>query len=55
MQGDPLHVGSVGPLQPNDPNVTQERRRFRVWQRFTDASRFVFLDETGTATNMTRG
>jgi transposase len=25
-----------------------------VWQRFMDASRFVFLDETGTATNMTR-
>jgi hypothetical protein len=25
-----------------------------VWQRFMDVSRFVFLDETGTATNMTR-
>ncbi|MBD2745789.1 transposase [Microvirga sp. BT688] len=25
-----------------------------MWQRFMDASRFVFLDETGTATNMTR-
>jgi transposase len=25
-----------------------------VWQRFMDASRFVFLDETGAATNMTR-
>jgi len=25
-----------------------------VWQRFMDASRFVFLDETGTATTMTR-
>jgi transposase len=25
-----------------------------VWQRDRDASRFVFLDETGTATNMTR-
>jgi transposase len=36
------------------PDVAQERRRFRVWQRFMDASRFVFLDETGTATNMTR-
>ncbi len=35
-------------------DVAQERRCFRVWQRFMDASRFVFLDETGTATNMTR-
>ncbi|MBM6583124.1 IS630 family transposase, partial [Microvirga sp. BT689] len=35
------------------PDVAQERHRFRVWQRFMDASRFVFLDETGTATNMT--
>lgn len=25
-----------------------------MWQRFMDASRFVFLEETGTATNMTR-
>lgn len=25
-----------------------------MWQRFTDASHFVFLDETGTTTNMTR-
>jgi hypothetical protein len=36
------------------PDRAQERRRWRVWQRFMDASRFVFLDETGTATNMTR-
>jgi transposase len=34
--------------------VAKERRRWRVWQRYMDASRFVFLDETGTATNMTR-
>lgn len=25
-----------------------------MWQRYLDPSRFVFLDETGTATNMTR-
>jgi hypothetical protein len=36
------------------PDVARERRRFRVGQRFMDASRFVFLDETGTAANMTR-
>jgi transposase len=36
------------------PDVAQERRRWRVWQRFMDPARFVFLDETGTATNMAR-
>jgi transposase len=34
--------------------VARERRRFRGWQRFMDATRFVFVDETGTTTNMTR-
>jgi transposase len=36
------------------PDVAAKRRRWRVWQRFMDPARFVFLDETGTATNMTR-
>jgi transposase len=36
------------------PDVAAKRRRWRVWQRFMDPTRFVFLDETGTATNMTR-
>jgi transposase len=36
------------------PDVAHKRRRWRGWQRFMDASRFVFLDETGTATNMAR-
>src|SRR5213596_891781 len=30
------------------------RHRWRVWQRYMDASRFVFLDETGLTTKMTR-
>ena len=30
------------------------RQRWRVWQRYMDAERFVFLDETAAATNMTR-
>jgi transposase len=34
--------------------VACERQRWRVWQRFMDASHFVFLDETGTSINMTR-
>ena len=36
------------------PDVAGKRRRWRAWQRFMDPSRFVFLDETGTATNMAR-
>ena len=34
--------------------VANERRRWRVWQRFMAPEHFVFLDETGTATNMAR-
>lgn len=34
--------------------MARERRHWRVWQRFMDPARFVFLDETGTSTNMVR-
>jgi len=34
--------------------VVRERRHWRVWQRYMDPARFVFLDETGTSTNMVR-
>ena len=30
------------------------RRRWRTWQRFMDPARCVFLDETGTATDLAR-
>jgi hypothetical protein len=36
------------------PDVAQKRRRWRSWQDFMDPARFVFLDETGMATNLTR-
>jgi transposase len=36
------------------PDVAGKRRRWRSWQGFMDPARFVFLDETGTATNLTR-
>jgi transposase len=36
------------------PDVARERSRWRGWQRFMDPVHFVFLDETGTATNMAR-
>jgi transposase len=34
--------------------VARHRDRWRVWQRFMDAERFVFLDETSATTAMTR-
>ncbi len=34
--------------------MATERRRWRVWQRYMDPARFVFLDETGATTNMVR-
>jgi transposase len=36
------------------PDVAGKRRLWRAWQGFMDPSRFVFLDETATATNMVR-
>ena len=35
-------------------DVAQKRRLWRNWRRFMDASRFVFLNETATATTMAR-
>ena len=34
--------------------MAEHRRMWRVWQRFMDPDRFVFIDETGAATNMVR-
>lgn len=34
--------------------MARHRRRWRVWRRFMDTTCFVFLDETGTTTAMTR-
>lgn len=34
--------------------MAEHRRHWRVWQRYMDPERFVFLDETGAATNMIR-
>jgi len=36
------------------PDVAGKRRLWRAWQGFMDPARFVFLDETATATNMAR-
>ena len=34
--------------------MARHRRRWRVWQRYMDAERFVFIDETAATTAMTR-
>ena len=34
--------------------MVEQRRQWQVWQRYMDPTRFVFLDETGAATNMIR-
>lgn len=34
--------------------MAEHRRHWRIWQRYMDPERFVFLDETGAATNMIR-
>jgi hypothetical protein len=36
------------------PDVARHRRRWRVWQRYMDGERFVFIDETAATTAMTR-
>jgi transposase len=36
------------------PDVAHHRQQWRVWQRYMDPARFVFLDETGATTNMIR-
>jgi hypothetical protein len=36
------------------PDGAGQRRLWRAWQRFMDPARFVFIAETGTATNMVR-
>ena len=34
--------------------MARDRKRWRVWQRYMDPGRFVFLDETGASTDMVR-
>src|SRR5213076_1990664 len=45
---------SLRAAEQDRPDVAERRHRWRVWQRYMDASRFVFLDETGLTTKMTR-
>ena len=45
---------SLRVAEQDRPDVAEDRRHWRVWQRYMDPERFVFLDETGAATNMIR-
>jgi transposase len=44
----------MSPARCRPPDVARHRQRWRVWQRYMDPSRFVFLDETGASTTMVR-
>jgi DDE superfamily endonuclease len=45
---------SLRAAEQDRPDVAGKRRRWRAWQRSMNPARFVFLDETGTAPDMTR-
>jgi transposase len=49
-----LEKKSLRAAEQDRPDVARHRRRWRVWQRYMDGDRFVFLDETGATTSMTR-
>jgi transposase len=45
---------SLRASEQDRPDVARHRSRWRVWQRYMDGARFVFLDETSATTAMTR-
>ena len=45
---------SLRAAEQDRPSVAARRRLWRSWQPFMDPERFVFVDETGAATNMIR-
>src|SRR5829696_9521497 len=49
-----LEKKSLRASEQDRPDVARHRSRWRVWQRYMDGDRFVFLDETAAATAMTR-
>ncbi|MFC0387734.1 IS630 family transposase [Muricoccus vinaceus] len=51
---DQSHKKSLRAAEQDRPDVAAHRHHWRVWQRYMDPERFVFLDETGAATNMIR-
>src|SRR3954467_3103434 len=49
-----LEKKSLRASEQDRPDVARHRSRWRVWQRYMDAERFVFIDETAATTAMTR-
>jgi transposase len=45
---------SLRASEQDRPDVARHRSRWRVWQRYMDGERFVFIDETAATTAMTR-
>jgi transposase len=45
---------SLRAAEQDRPDVSRHRRRWRVWQRYMDPGRLVFLDETSATTKMIR-
>lgn len=48
------HKKSLKAAEQERPDVAHHRDRWRVWQRYMDGERFVFMDETSASTNMVR-
>src|SRR3954465_3969612 len=49
-----LEKKSLRASEQDRPDVARHRSRWRVWQRYMDGERFVFIDETAATTAMTR-
>ena len=45
---------SLRASEQDRPDVARHRSRWRIWQRYMDGERFVFIDETSATTAMTR-
>jgi len=45
---------SLNAAEQARPDVAEQRRNFAIARRFVDPEQFVFLDESGAKTNMTR-
>jgi transposase len=54
LRGSAWHKKSLRAAEQDRPDIADHRKRWRVWQRYMDPQRFVFLDETRATTNMAR-
>jgi len=52
--GVAIQKKSLNAAEQARPDVAEQRRNFGIARRFVDPEQFVFLDESGAKTNMTR-